>query len=89
MRARREFETSTALTVRLDRKISNRSGSPYGAKRRSAHGEAPLRDIRTGAASISFEQFKNQHHTEPIHTVLFKARSWAIHVSRYATIEYK
>jgi hypothetical protein len=33
MRARREFETSAALTVRLDRQILDRSGSPYGAKR--------------------------------------------------------
>jgi pimeloyl-ACP methyl ester carboxylesterase len=40
MRARREFETSAALTVRLDRQILDRSGSPYGAKRRSTHGVA-------------------------------------------------
>jgi hypothetical protein len=40
MRARREFETSAALTVRLDRQILDRSGSPYGAKRCSTHGVA-------------------------------------------------
>jgi hypothetical protein len=53
--AQREFETSTALTVRLDRKISDRSGSPYGAKRRGAHREA--RECIEGP----FDIFLRQH----------------------------
>ena len=65
IRARREIETSTALNRSSRPEKSNRSSSPYGAKHHSAHGEAPLRDIRTDGTSISFERFRSQHHAEP------------------------
>ena len=80
--ARQEFETSAALTVRLGRPMSD----PNIA--------APAEELRrviiwTGAASISFEQFENHHHTGLIYKDLLEARCRAIQVPRHASIEYK
>lgn len=80
--AQREFEMSAALTVSSWPQISD---SKIAAPTEKLHRVI----IWTGAASISFEQFKNGHHNGTIYKALLKARRRAIQVPRYATIEYK